>query len=1072
LSLAGGLCLLACSPGGPRIGVTVESVGPHGAGAQAGLRKGDVLLSWQRRGAGGAFRSCTDLAAVDLEEAPREPVTVRVRRQRQDLTLKMPAGEWQVEALSAKDGEEGCAAFSRARRLARENEWRQAQAAFAEAAQAARAQKRTLFAALALQEQGRAALALNDFPVAEKVFTEALRLRRETAPGSLAEAASWHMLGRLDQIRGAVASSEAAFQKALGLRQSLAPRSLDTASTLNNLGIDAWKRSDLDTAQAFYLQALTLIRALAPGGNDEGRVLNNLGMIARERGDLDAAEGYLLRSEQIWQRIAPGSEDIARSEVNLGTVASDRGDSALSDEYQRKALARFEKIMPDSLVVAKILNNLAINAGDRADLDEAEALAQRALAICHRLYPDTDEEATSLSNLSWIAQERGRLDEAESFARRALAIRSRQAPSSPAVALSLGMLGAIAAKQGDYRRATGLGEQALDLQRRVAPGSFREAELLLLLADIALEQGDAVRAEALDRQALAIRRRLAPRSSLEGQALARVARAVQEQGRLREAEILFEQAVDAVEAQIGRLDSMDDERSGLQPQLDTIYRQRIALQVRRGEPAAALHTLERSRARTLLALLAQRDLHFGGDAPADLLASQRLLDRKYESVQESIGRLDPRRTAEIDSLVAVLVRLRRERSVLSARIARASPRYASLRAPQPLDLAGIRAGLDPGTVWLSYAVDDEQTYLFVVPAPGRAAGAPVQVHTLPIGRLALAEEVAVFRSLILRGHQKDGAGGEPVWQPEPVLLDAARRLYALLIAPAAAEIAGADRILLSPDGPLHLLPFAALVHGDPPVFLAEEKPLHSVLSATLYAELRRGRRPSPTAVGPLVAFADPSVRPPAAGSRDDPAEPPMRRYSRGLARLPGARAEARALAELWGTDAHIYVGAAATEQRLRELPVRPRYLHFACHALLDRRFPLDSALALAAPAHPGNGDNGLLQAWEIFERLRLDTDLVTLSACETGLGRDAGGEGLIGLTRAFQFAGARSILASLWAVSDGTTAELMERFYALLRAGRPKDLALQEAQRELLHSRGGAAHPVHWAAFTLSGDWR
>ncbi|RPH55744.1 CHAT domain-containing protein, partial [bacterium] len=113
-----------------------------------------------------------------------------------------------------------------------------------------------------------------------------------------------------------------------------------------------------------------------------------------------------------------------------------------------------------------------------------------------------------------------------------------------------------------------------------------------------------------------------------------------------------------------------------------------------------------------------------------------------------------------------------------------------------------------------------------------------------------------------------------------------------------------------------------------------------------------------------------------------------------------------------------------------------------------------------------------LQAWEIFERVRLDADLVTLSSCETGLGRDAAGEGLIGLTRAFQYAGARSILASLWSVSDRSTAELMQRFYALLRAGHPKDLALQAAQREMVRAGGASSHPYHWAAFELIGDWR
>src|SRR6185503_1921431 len=102
-----------------------------------------------------------------------------------------------------------------------------------------------------------------------------------------------------------------------------------------------------------------------------------------------------------------------------------------------------------------------------------------------------------------------------------------------------------------------------------------------------------------------------------------------------------------------------------------------------------------------------------------------------------------------------------------------------------------------------------------------------------------------------------------------------------------------------------------------------------------------------------------------------------------------------------------------------EMP-QARRLHFACHGLLDARFPLDSALALA----PGGDDNGLLQAWEVIERVRVDADLVTLSACDTGLGRDMGGEGLVGLVRAFQYAGARSVLASLWEVSDRSTARL------------------------------------------------
>jgi CHAT domain-containing protein len=306
---------------------------------------------------------------------------------------------------------------------------------------------------------------------------------------------------------------------------------------------------------------------------------------------------------------------------------------------------------------------------------------------------------------------------------------------------------------------------------------------------------------------------------------------------------------------------------------------------------------------------------------------------------------------------------------------------------------------------------------------------------------------------------------------EEALLVQGQKLYELLIAPAAPWIEGADRLLISPDGPLHTLPFAALVRpGEERQFLVDWKPIHTVLSATLYAELRRGRPDLPAGSGALVAFADPLVRS-SEGVKATPDDPPLRRYRAGLPPLPGAREEVRSLAALYGKDALIYTGAAATEKRLEHLPVHPRYLHLACHALLDRRFPLDSALALATPAGEDPGDNGMLQAWEILERLRLDVDLVTLSACGTGLGREAAGEGLIGLTRAFQYAGARSVLASLWAVSDRSTAALMKGFYTRLRAGVPKDVALAEAQRELLHGHE-LSHPYSWAAFELNGDWR
>ena len=188
--------------------------------------------------------------------------------------------------------------------------------------------------------------------------------------------------------------------------------------------------------------------------------------------------------------------------------------------------------------------------------------------------------------------------------------------------------------------------------------------------------------------------------------------------------------------------------------------------------------------------------------------------------------------------------------------------------------------------------------------------------------------------------------------------------------------------------------------------------------------------------------------------------------------LPATRQEVEQIVRLYAPKAVAYLGEEATEEKAKSIGKDVPLLHFACHAVLNERFPLDSALVFTIPAHPKEGqDNGLLQAWEIFERVRIEADLVTLSACESGLGKEMGGEGLMGLTRAFQYAGARSVLASLWKVEDRATGELMKRFYLHLKAGKSKDEALRLAQIDLIHSPG-LSLPISWAAFQINGDWK
>jgi len=231
---------------------------------------------------------------------------------------------------------------------------------------------------------------------------------------------------------------------------------------------------------------------------------------------------------------------------------------------------------------------------------------------------------------------------------------------------------------------------------------------------------------------------------------------------------------------------------------------------------------------------------------------------------------------------------------------------------------------------------------------------------------------------------------------------------------------------------------------------------------------------------PLIAMrgGEPQEDPPCPDEIADPVVRSAAERGVGFAPLPSSRDEVEAIASLYAPNAVAWLGSDATEERAKAVGRHARIVHFACHAIVNERFPLDSALVLSLPEHGVEGrDNGLLEAWEIFEHVRLDADLVTLSACESGLGKEAGGEGLLGLTRAFQYAGARSILASLWKVEDEASFELMTRFYSFLREGKTKDQALRAAELEMIHGKPTASgrdlsDPRHWVAFERIGDWK
>lgn len=1021
-------------------GVVVENVKPGSPGEKVGLQPGDVLLSWSCPAAPPAFpepsqgsiQSPYDLLPLDIEESLRRGVTLRGKRGDRELAWTLAATEWGIETRPGLPPAlttlyfEGKSNIEAGDLKAAERIWRSAVASAREVGEGRTATWLLHRLAAELAKAGM-------WTGADAAYGEVVAaLERDSDfPAAAQLLRDW---GRSFQKRGAWDSSIERLQKALEMDRRTAPRSLAVARTLDAMGVTVARRGDYPAADELLRQALAIREELAPGSSEVAWSLNNLGILTRHRGDLVKAEEYLTRGEALHRQLVPESADRALFLQNLGNLAWSRGDLKKAASLHRQALAIFEKADPGSEKVVSCLINLSSLLILRGDLSSAENLLRRALSLQEQRAPDAMAASESLAQLGNLALRRGDLEAAETHFHRALTIQEKLSPEAPETAATLNNLGLVAGRQGDFARArayfqrsrtikeklgssdaailANLGRleidsgdlataekllrEALAIYQKSAAESLDASEILSDLGEVAFRRGRLAESLALHRRTWEIRHKLAPETTGEAAALYHLGRAEIRSGQRTEGIRNLCLAIDTLDRQRGRIGGTQQARASFEATLGDYYQACLQGLIELGRPAEAFHALERGRARSFLALLAERDL---------------------------------------------------------------SP-SATLEVPTPLDLQGARAVLDSGTVLLAYGVGAETTWLFIL-QPADVAGPGFSALPIAIDAKGLHAEVEGFRRLLNRSDS------------ERAEIEArARRLYDLLIRPAEAQIAQAQRILVSPAGPLHTLPFAALLRDDR--WLIDWKPIHSVLSATVYAELVQSR-PARGAPGGerLIAFGDPLYPRSAPESGSDPGIREAVRRGWALDALPSSRREVEAITSLY-PEAEAYLGREATEERAKSLGQGSRLIHFACHGLLDERFPLNSALALTIPERPGDSqENGLLQAWEIFESVRLQADLVTLSACDSGLGKEMGGEGLVGLVRAFQFAGARSVLASLWSVADDSTAILMKHFYTHLRQGRTKDEALRAAQLDLIRSgQREISHPYHWAGFALYGDWR
>jgi CHAT domain-containing protein/Tfp pilus assembly protein PilF len=1078
-----------CSPG-----AVVDSVAPSGAAEQAGFREGDLILAADGKAIPGPFQfemaertHASASQVLEGERAGREAswhldgppwgLSVRPAFSPSDLD-SCKRGK---ELLDAGKGEEASAAWtSLAAALESRGEADPAAWLLLKASEAQVRQKKTsdalesLKKATAVAREGgsrearflcgdRLGVALKDRSLLQEAEAAFKEERAEAEAGwgkeSLPYALALTRLATVAWARRDLRPAREGHEEALRIRERLAPGSLEAAESYTGLGQTAFSGGRLEEADRFFSSALEIQARLAPGSLEEARSLSGLGVVSRNQGDLKAAQEYAQRALAVQENLAPASLAVANSLTTLGLVAHERGDLEKAEACHRRALEIREAKSPGGAAVAGSLNNLAGVAESRGDLDLAIHCYRKAVALMEKLEPESLDLASCYSNLGNSLSARGDARGALDAYKKTQAIEGKVAPDSIQYVGNFVNFGAEARRAGDLATAERELKEAVAGYERLAPQTLAHADALYYLSEVYADKRERKSQEACLLKAVDIAAGLAPESLRAAQCFRDLARLCLAEGRKDSALERYGRAMDSLEGQSGMLGGSFESRCAFREATYETYGEAIGLLLALGREEEAFALLERSRARVLLEMLSERDLDLGEEVPRSVALARGRLLREQERLQEEIaeGRTEPD-AKDTEATRARLAEIRSRLASMRAEIRKSSPRYAAYRDPVPMTLGQARAALERDTLLLEYSVGRDRCTLFVL------SGGPGELQTFAIkaGAEELDRRARSFRESVNDFKGARGAGP---------LRAQASALFHLLVGPAERAISKAARLIVVPDGPLYDLPMGALVNGEGR-YLAEILPLRIAPSATLALSGGQGRRGAATAS--LVAFADPAVpgrsdRPGAAGS------------SAHLA-LPSSRLEAASVSALFGDHAAAFCGADATKARaLSEVP-KAGYVHFACHGTFKADFPLSSGLALAPP--PGENKEDYLQAWEVFERLRSRAELVTLSSCDSGRGKSYQGEGLLGLVQAFRYAGARSVVASLWQIGDESTAVFMERFYSYLIAGQTKDEALRRAQVDFIRAGSSpaapgrsvipayASSPYFWAAFQLYGEYR
>jgi len=831
-------------------------------------------------------------------------------------------------------------------------------------------------------------------------------------------------------------------------------------------------------ALEYYNQSLPLRRAV---GNRSGEAvtLNNIGLVYSELGEKQKALEYYNQSLPLRRAVGDRSGE-ATTLNNIGGVYSELGEKQKALEYYNQSLP-LSRAVGDRTGEASTLSNIGTVYSELGEQQKALEYFSQSLSL-FRAVGNRGGEAATLNNIGGVYSELGEKQKALEYYNQSLPL-SRAVGNRSGEAVTLNNIGLVYSDLGEKQKALEYFSQSLPIVRAVGDRSG-EARTLNNIGSVYSALEEQQKALESYSQSLPLSRAVGDRSG-EATTLANIAFTKRNQGKFAEALTDIESCLKIIESLRTKVAS-PELRTSYFATVQNYYQFYIDLlmqlhktQPKSGYDTKAFEASERSRARSLLELLQEANADIRQGVAPELLQKERNLQQQLDALEkrriEVLNRPNhtPAQQAELEQQRQTLIAQYQD---IQTQIRTTSPRYAALTQPQPLTLTQIQQQiLDENTILLQYSLGKERSYLWAV--------TKTSITNYELPKAADIEKVA--RNFL------DTVTNQLYRNIPNKVAEANNALSQMILQPAAAQL-GQKRLLIVGDGVLNYLPFAALSlpgksgeNRNPPLIVDHEIVL--LPSASTLGILRQNYSDRQPPTRTLAILADPvfsgndeRIKNPSSATTEqavESANPGLSR-SRGnnnvqFSRLKFTRQEAQIIQALVPANSRTeYLDfeasrATATSPNLSQYKI----IHFATHGLVNSTHPELSGVILSLVDEKGNPLNGFLRLTDIFN-LKLAANLVVLSACQTGLGQNIQGEGIVGLTRGFMYAGAQRVVVSLWSVDDEGTATLMSSFYqGMLQKGLTPAAALRAAQLELWKQEKWHS-PYYWAAFNLQGEWR